>query len=97
MRFSTNRPVPCRTTTSENLGLMAVDRGSGCCSTSTVKTEECSAPARHEPDGAGVTWQIARYPVYNPNLGGLVTLQKRVNYCWEINLDQFPLTRVTRT
>jgi sulfur-oxidizing protein SoxA len=28
--------------------------------------------------------------VFNANLGGLVTLQGRINYCWEINLDRFP-------
>lgn len=35
--------------------------------------------------------RIARYPVYDEQLGGLVTLQERINHCWEIHLDRFPL------
>lgn len=34
---------------------------------------------------------IASYPVFDPNLGGLVTLQDRIHHCWEINLDRFPI------
>lgn len=76
----------------ENPGMVAVDRGAALFHEHR-EAEEYSCSSCHQPDGAGLDLaEIARYPVYNPNLGGLVTLQKRVNYCWEIHMDRFPLT-----
>ena len=75
----------------ENPGLMAVDRGSELFH--EHREDEVNACADcHGDDGAAFdVGQIARYPVFDPNLGGLVTLQRRINHCWEINLDRFPL------
>lgn len=75
-----------------NPGMVAADRGS-----ELFHELRDSEPYRcsdcHGEDGGKLdTREIARYPVFDPNLGGLLTLQERVNYCWEINLDRFPLT-----
>ena len=76
----------------ENPGMLTVDRGSELFNEHR-EAEEYSCSGCHGEDGAELdTKQIARYPVFNPNLGGLVTLQERVNYCWEISMDRFPLS-----
>ena len=76
----------------ENPGMVAVDRGAELFHEHR-EAEEYSCSSCHGNDGAGFdVKEIARYPVFNPSLGGLVTLQGRVNYCWEIHLDRFPLT-----
>jgi sulfur-oxidizing protein SoxA len=76
----------------ENPGLVAVDRGSELFH-ELRDSEEYSCSSCHGQDGVKLdVRQVARYPVYDPNLGGLVTLQKRINYCWETSLDRFPLT-----
>ncbi len=74
-----------------NPGMVAVSRGAELFA--ERRTDEPSACADCHGD-AGEKLQpagIARYPVYDPNLGGLVTLQDRVHHCWEINLDRFPI------
>ena len=54
--------------------------------------EPAACASCHGEDGASLNTQaIASYPIYDPNLGGLVTLQDRIHHCWEINLDRFPL------
>ncbi len=76
----------------ENPGMVTVDRGSELFHEHR-EAEEYSCSDCHDADGAGLDpRQIARYPVFNPNLGGLLTLQERINYCWEISMDRFPLT-----
>ena len=76
----------------ENPGMVAVDRGAALFHEHR-EAEEYSCSSCHGQDGEGLdTAKIARYPVYDANLGGLVTLQRRVNYCWEIHMDRFPLT-----
>lgn len=76
----------------ENPGMVAVDRGSELFHEHR-EDEEYRCSSCHDEDGAKLDTQaIARYPVFNANLGGLVTLQARINYCWEIHMDRFPLT-----
>lgn len=76
----------------ENPGMMAVDRGSELFHEHR-EAEEFSCSNCHGEDGAQLDpKRIARYPVFNPDLGGLLTLQERINYCWEISMDRFPLT-----
>jgi len=76
----------------ENPGMVAVDRGSALFH-ELREAEEYRCADCHGEDGANLnTGEIARYPVFNANLGGLLTLQERVNYCWEIHMDRFPLT-----
>ena len=76
----------------ENPGMTTVDRGAELFH-ELREAEEYRCADCHDEDGVGLKPSaIARYPVFDPNLGGLVTLQERVNYCWEINLDRFPLT-----
>ena len=76
----------------ENPGMVAVDRGAALFHEHR-EAEEYRCSSCHGQDGEGLdTAEIARYPVYDANLGGLVTLQRRVNYCWEIHMDRFPLT-----
>ena len=76
----------------ENPGMLTVDRGSELFHEHR-EAEEYRCADCHGEDGVDLdTKRIARYPVFDPNLGGLVTLQERVNYCWEISMDRFPLT-----
>ncbi len=76
----------------ENPGMVAVDRGAELFAQHR-EAEEYSCSSCHGAEGERLNPQeIARYPVFDPNLGGLVTLQERVNYCWEIHMDRFPLT-----
>lgn len=76
----------------ENPGMVAVDRG-GVLFHELRDSEVHSCSSCHGDNGDGLDKrEIARYPVFDPTLGGLVTLQKRINHCWEINLDRFPLT-----
>ena len=76
----------------ENPGMIAVDRGSALFH-ELREAEEYRCSDCHGEDGAELNAEeIARYPVFERNLGGLVTLQERVNYCWEIHMDRFPLT-----
>jgi sulfur-oxidizing protein SoxA len=75
----------------ENPGMVTVDRGMELFNEHR-EAEEYSCSDCHGEDGGDLDLaQIARYPVFNPNLGGLLTLQERVNYCWEIHMDRFPL------
>lgn len=74
-----------------NPGMVAVDRGTVLFN-ELRPDEERSCASCHGADGVQLSPAvIARYPIYDPNLGGLVTLQDRINHCWEINLDRFPL------
>jgi len=76
----------------ENPGMVTVDYGSELFHEHR-EDEEYSCSSCHGEDGAELdTRRIASFPVFDANLGGLVTLQERVNYCWEISMDRFPLT-----
>lgn len=76
----------------ENPGMVAVDRG-GELFHELRDSEVHSCSDCHAEDGAELDPKaIARYPVFDRNLGGLVTLQQRINHCWEIHLDRFPLS-----
>jgi sulfur-oxidizing protein SoxA len=75
----------------ENPGMVMVDRGAELFNEHRPD-EETTCAACHGEDGSGLNArEIARYPVYDPSAGGLVTLQERVSLCWEYNLDRFPL------
>lgn len=75
----------------ENPGMVAVEEGSALFHT-RGEDEEHACSSCHQQDGEGLDpAEIARYPKVDENLGGVVTLQSRVNYCWETNLDRFPL------
>ena len=76
----------------ENPGMVTVDRGSELFHEHR-EAEEYRCSDCHGKEGSRLdVSQIARYPVFNPNIGGLLTLQERINYCWEISMDRFPLT-----
>jgi sulfur-oxidizing protein SoxA len=76
----------------ENPGMVAVDRGLELFHEHR-EAEEYSCSDCHGEEGSKFdTRRLARYPVFNPNIGGLLTLQERINYCWEISMDRFPLT-----
>lgn len=76
----------------ENPGMVAVDRGAALFH-ELREAEEYRCADCHGEDGAKLSVDaIARYPVFDRGLGGLVTLQERINHCWEINMDRFPLT-----
>ena len=76
----------------ENPGMVAVDRGAELFHEHR-DAEVHSCASCHGEHGAGLDKKaIARYPVFDRNLGGLVTLQERINHCWEIHLDRFPLS-----
>jgi sulfur-oxidizing protein SoxA len=76
----------------ENPGMLAVDQGYALFHEQR-EFEPYRCASCHEEDATGLDpGAIARYPVFDPGLGGLVTLQRRINYCWETNLDRFPLT-----
>ena len=75
----------------ENPGMVTVDRGSTLFH-ELREAEIHSCASCHGEGGSKLdTKAIARYPVFDENLGGLVTLQERINHCWEISLDRFPL------
>ena len=57
----------------ENPGMVAVDRGAELFHEHR-EAEEYSCSSCHDEDGAGLdVAEIARYPVFNPNLGGMPT------------------------
>lgn len=75
----------------ENPGMVTVDLGAELFNEHR-EDEEASCSTCHGEDGARLNAkEIARYPIYEPGMGGLVTLQERISYCWEFNLDRFPL------
>ncbi len=75
----------------ENPGYIAVERGHTLFN-SKHEDEEHSCASCHGDAGEMLAADnIAAYPMFDPSLGGLVTLQDRVGYCWETNLDRFPL------
>ena len=75
----------------ENPGMMTVDEGQRLFQEHRPDEEYACADC-HGAHGEKLdTKKIASYPNFDPSLGGLVTLQERVNQCWEINMDRFPL------
>jgi len=75
----------------ENPGMVAVDRGHELFN--EIRPDEADSCAScHGEDGDTLdAKKIARYPIFDPNQGGLVTLQDQINHCWEYQLDRFPL------
>jgi len=75
----------------ENIGYITVDKGAELFSEHR-EDEEHPCTHCHGDNGEKLNLKdIASYPIYDANLGGLVTLQDRINHCWEINMDRFPL------
>ena len=75
----------------ENSGYLTVDKGAALFNEHR-QDEEYSCADCHGNEGEKfITQNIANYPTYDAKLGGLVTLQDRINNCWEINMDRFPL------
>jgi sulfur-oxidizing protein SoxA len=75
----------------ENPGMVTVDRGEELFN-ALRPDEEARCADCHGDSGTGLDpAKIARYPIYDEHLGGLATLQDRIAYCWEYNLDRFPL------
>lgn len=75
----------------ENPGMVAVDHGEALFH-ELREAEEHRCSDCHNADADGLNPAgIARYPVFNAGLGGLVTLQRQINHCWEIHMDRFPL------
>ena len=76
----------------ENPGMVTVDKGEALFHEHRPY-EEYSCASCHGPDAGKLdTEMIATYPRFEPDFGGLITLQERVNQCWEINMDRFPLS-----
>jgi len=76
----------------ENPGMIAVEEGQQLFQEHRPDEEYACANC-HGMDGEKLdTKKIASYPNFDPDLGGLVTLQEKINHCWEINMDRFPLT-----
>jgi len=75
----------------ENPGMMAVDRGEYLFREHRTDEEfaclECHGPELEALD----LDRVASYPLYDENLGGIVTLQDQMHFCWEMNMDRFPL------
>ena len=75
----------------ENPGYVTVDKGTALFNEHRPDEEYACANC-HGSDGEKLDVKsIARYPIYDKNLGGLVTLQEKINDCWEISMDRFPL------
>lgn len=80
----------------ENPGMMTVSEGERLYHERRPDEEHACADC-HGTDGEELDPDhIAAYPVFDPNLGGLVTVQDRISHCWEINLDRFPLAHDDR-
>ena len=75
----------------ENPGMVTVDQGEHLFNEHRQDEEYACTHCHHKHDEVLKPENIARYPVHDPNLGGLVTLQERINHCWEIHMDRFPL------
>ena len=75
----------------ENPGMVTVDEGARLFQEQRPD-EEYACSSCHGLNGEKLdTKLIASYPVFDPSMGGLLTLQERVNHCWEISMDRFPL------
>lgn len=75
----------------ENPGMVTVDRGEELFN-ELRPDEPASCATCHGESGAKLEpKRIARFPIYDEHLGGLATLQDQISYCWENNLDRFPL------
>lgn len=75
----------------ENPGMMAVDRGERLFYEHREYEEHACVDCHGGETVRFNLERIASYPLYDETQGGLVTLQGQVNYCWEINMDRFPL------
>ncbi len=72
-----------------NPGMATVDMGHALFNTPGNNGRRCSDC--HGEDGEKLDpKKIARYPIYNPELGRPFTLQQQVNFCWEEHLDNIP-------
>jgi sulfur-oxidizing protein SoxA len=75
----------------QNPGMMAVDEGRALFHERRPDEAHRCADCHGEDAGSLDLDRVARFPVFDAGLGGLVTLQRQVNHCWEIHLDRFPL------
>lgn len=75
----------------ENPGMMTVDAGRTLFHELREDEQRRCADCHGEDATLLDARRVASYPVFDAGLGGLVTLQRRINHCWEINLDRFPL------
>ena len=74
----------------ENPGMFMVERGADLFNEKRLdEAHACSSCHGEHGEGLDKS-RIAAYPVVDANLGGLVTLQGRISYCWEIRMDRFP-------
>ena len=65
----------------ENPGMLAVEQGKDLFNNKQDGASKACADC-HGSDGEKLdTGNIARYPVYNKDLGGIVTLQQRIRIC----------------
>lgn len=76
----------------ENPGLLSVDHGQALFTEHRDSEEYACSDCHGEQAEKLNTKNIANYPIFNKNQGGLVTLQDQINYCWEISMDRFPLS-----
>lgn len=75
----------------ENPGYLTVEEGAVLFNEHR-EDEEYTCADCHGRSGEKLdTDNIARYPIYDKNQGGVITLQQRINQCWEISMDRFPL------
>ncbi len=75
----------------ENPGYLTVERGRALFNAKHEDEVHTCADCHGEQGEKLNPGELAKYPVFDPALGGLVTLQDRIGYCWETNLDRFPL------
>lgn len=75
----------------ENPGMVAVEEGSDLFHEHRQDEEYACSSCHGEAGEKLDVKEIAKYPKVDANLGGVVTLQARMNYCWETNMDRFPL------
>ncbi len=74
----------------ENPGMLMVEQGAALFNEHRLD-EEYACSSCHGDRGEELDKRrIAAYPIVDENLGGVVTLQGRINYCWEIRMDRFP-------
>jgi len=74
----------------ENPGMLLVEQGRALFNEHRMDEEHACADCHGERGETLDKSRIAAYPIVDDNLGGLMTLQDRINYCWEIRLDRFP-------
>ena len=75
----------------ENPGMVAVEQGEALFLEHRPDEEYACADCHGSDGGKLDRKKLATYPLFDRNLGGLVTLQDQISHCWEIHMDRFPL------